>query len=207
MPLLFGYFLLFFFSQDHRLGALTEGLDDIRDVQGWNFKYSKFWGEDLQSWNGWDGTAGIPKPLGPVSKNRIQRASWGNKNWEQESQREMIYCSCPTYAWFQVTANSCQPLNRKQLVRLSLPTWPSQISQEVIKLQLVEGLAVGPLVPLLPCPHLLFWLSEFLWKTQPADESLVWKGSSEALQQPFRHAAQPFGNPAWGGKARGPSSS
>lgn len=41
-----------------------------------------------KSCNGRDGTAGIPKPLGPVSKNRIQRASWGNKNWEQESQRE-----------------------------------------------------------------------------------------------------------------------
>lgn len=46
------------------------------------------WGEELQSCNGWDGTAGIPKRLGPVSKNRIQRASWGNKNWEQESQKK-----------------------------------------------------------------------------------------------------------------------
>lgn len=75
-------------SWNHSLGALTEGLDDTRDIQGWNLKYSKVWGKELQSWNGWDGTAGIPKPLGPVSKNRIQRASWGNKNWEQESQRK-----------------------------------------------------------------------------------------------------------------------
>lgn len=43
---------------------------------------------EAKSCNGWNGTAGIPKPLGPVSKNRIQRSSWGNKNWEQESQRK-----------------------------------------------------------------------------------------------------------------------
>lgn len=42
---------------------------------------------------------------------------------------KLIYCSCTTHAWFQVTANSCQPLSRKQLVRLSLIMWPSQFSQ------------------------------------------------------------------------------
>ena len=103
-------------------------------------------------------------------------AATGNRKVREK----LIYCSCLTCARFQVTANSCQPLGRKQLVRLSLTMWPSQFAQETSELQLVEALAVVPLVALLPCHHLLFWLSKFLRRTQHADRSLA----QRAAQQP-----------------------